>query len=100
MNGVGSTILGILLSGLICDFLLNVLNNNMWSIFNVIRKDLDKLTKTTIRILSFSGFLLMVLITVLLSIVLDISSFEQGLILGSLLAIKNACFKTNIFENR
>lgn len=98
MNGVVSTIIGVFLSNLICSFLLNFLNNNMWSIFNVIRKDLDKLTNTTRRILNFSNFLLIALITVFLSIKLDISNFEQGLILGFLLAIKDTCFKSNIFE--
>ena len=44
MDGVVSTIIGVALSNLICSFLLNILNNNMWSVFNVIRKDLNKLT--------------------------------------------------------
>ena len=100
MNGVVSTILGVILSSLCFSFLLNLLNNKMWSIFNVIRKDLDKLTNQTRRILNFSSFLLTTLITVLFTFVLDISSFEQGLILGFLLAIKDTCFKTNLFENK
>ena len=53
MDGVVSTIIGVALSNLICSFLLNILNNNMWSVFNVIRKDLNKLTNKTRSILSF-----------------------------------------------
>lgn len=47
MDGVVSTIVGVALSSLICSFLLNILNKNMWSVFNVIRKDLNKLTNKT-----------------------------------------------------
>ena len=95
MNGLVSTIIGIILSGLICNYLLNFFNNNMWSIFNEIRKDLGKLSNKTRRILSFLGFLLAILITVLLNVMLNISSFVEGLILGFLLSIKDTCFKEN-----
>ena len=93
MEGLVSTIMGIMLSGLVCSYLLNVLNNNMWSVFNEIRKDLDKLSNKTRYILSFLGFLLAILIVVLLNVVLNISSFGQGLILGFLLSVKDTCFK-------
>ena len=99
MDGVVSTIIGVALSNLICSFLLNILNNNMWSVFNVIRKDLNKLTNKTRSILSFLGFILAILITVVLKIVLNINSFEEGLALGFLLAIKDTCFKYDIVEN-
>ena len=56
MDGVVSTIIGVALSNLICSFLLNILNNNMWSVFNVIRKDLNKLTNKTMSTLSFLGY--------------------------------------------
>ena len=79
MDGVVSTIIGVALSNLICSFLLNILNNNMWSVFNVIRKDLNKLTNKTRGILSFLGFILAILITVVLKIVLNINSFEEWL---------------------
>ena len=62
MDGVVSTIIGTALSSLICSFLLNILNNNMWSVFNIIRKDLNQLTNITRSILNFSGFILMILI--------------------------------------
>ena len=96
MDGVVSTIIGVALSNLICSFLLN---NNMWSVFNVIRKDLNKLTNKTRSTLSFLGFILAILITVVLKIVLNINSFENGLVLGFLLAIKDTCFKYDIVEN-
>ena len=99
MDGVVSTIIGTALSSLICSFLLNILNNNMWSVFNEIRKDLNKLTNKTRSILSFSGFLLMILITAFLNRVLYISSFESGLVLGFLLSLKDTCFKSNVVEN-
>lgn len=95
MNGLVSTIIGVMLSGLICSYVLNFLNNNIWSIFNEIRKDLGKLSNKTRRILSFLGFLLAILITVLLNIMLNISSFVEGLMLGFLLSVKDACFKEN-----
>ncbi len=95
MDGVVSTIIGAMLSGLICNFLLNILNNNMWSVFNVIREDLGKLTNETRRLLSFLGLLLAILITVLLKIILKFSSFEGGLILGFLISVKDTCFKEN-----
>ena len=98
MDGVVSTIIGVALSNLICSFLLNILNNNMWSVFNVIRKDLNKLTNKT-RYFEFLGFILAILITVVLKIVLNINSFENGLVLGFLLAIKDTCFKYDIVEN-
>ena len=79
MDGVVSTIIGVALSNLICSFLLNILNKNMWSVFNVIRKDLNKLTNKTRSILSFLGFILAILITVVLKIVLNINSFEEWL---------------------
>ena len=99
MDGVVSTIIGIALSHLICSFLLNILNNNMWSVFNVIRKDLNKLTNKTRGILSFLGFILAILITVVLNIVLNINSFEEGLVLVFLLVIKDTYFKYDIVEN-
>ena len=99
MDGVVSTIIGIALSNLICSFLLNILNKNMWSVFNVIRKDLNKLTNKTRGILSFLGFILAIFIAVMLKIVLNINSFENGLVLGFLLAVKDTCFKYNIVEN-
>nr|WP_288248560.1 hypothetical protein [uncultured Romboutsia sp.] len=40
-----------------------------------------------------------ILITVVLKIVLNINSFENGLVLGFLLAIKDTCFKYDIVEN-
>ena len=80
-------------------FAISILNNNMWSVFNVIRKDLNKLTNKTRGILSFLGFILAILITVVLKIVLNINSFENGLVLGFLLAIKDTCFKYDIVEN-
>ena len=95
MDGAVSTIIGVMLSSLISNLLLNILNNNMCSIFNSIRKDLDKLTNKTRYILNFSGFLLMIFITIFLKIVLDISSFESGLVLGFLLSIKDTCFIEN-----
>ena|SRR5699024_3973122 len=98
MNGLVSTIIGVMLSGLICSYLLNFFNNNMWSIFNEIRKDLSKLSNKTRRILSFLGFLLAILITVLLNVMLNISSFVEGLILGFLLSVKDTCFKDNDME--
>lgn len=99
MDGVVLTIIGVSLSHLICSFLLNILNNNMWSVFNEVRKDLNKLTNKTRSILSFLGFILVILITVVLNIVLNINSFENGLVLGFLLAIKDVCFKRDIVEN-
>ena len=95
MEGLVSRIIGIMLSDSICSYLLKVLNNNMWSVFNEIRKDLDKLSNKTRYILSFIGFLLAILITVLLNDMLNISSFGQGLILGFLLSVKDTCFKEN-----
>ena len=95
MDRVVSTIIGIMLSGLTCNFLLNTLNNNMWSVFNEIRKDLGKLSNQTRRILSFLGFILAILTTISLNIILNISSFEEGLILGFLLSVKDTCFKEN-----
>ena len=77
---------------------MNFINNNMWSIFNEIRKDLGKLSNKTRRILSFLGFLLAILITVLLNVMLNITSFVQGLILGFLLSINDTCFKENDME--
>ena len=88
MDGVVSTIIGVAL-----------LNYNLWSEYNVIRKDLNKLTNKTRGILSFLGFILAILITVVLKIVLNINSFENGLVLGFLLAIKDTCFKYDIVEN-
>lgn len=99
MDGVVSTIIGVALSNLICSLLLNILNKNMWSVFNVIRKDLNKLTNKTRSTLSFLGFILAILITVVLKIVLNINSFEEGLVLGFLLAVKDTCFKYDIVEN-
>ncbi len=99
MNGLVSTIIGVALSNIICSFILNILNNNMWSIFNIIRKDLNKLTNETRRTLSFLGFVLVILITVVLKIVLNISSFEEGLVLGFLLSVKETCFKGTIVEH-
>lgn len=99
MDGVWRIITGSILSGLICSFLLNVLNNKIWGIFKPIQKDLGKLTNKTRRILSFSGFLLTASITVLLSIRLNINYFEAGLILGFFNSIKDLCFKENIVEN-
>lgn len=95
MEGLVSIIIGIMLSRLICSYLLNILNNNMWSVFNEIRKDLYKLSNKTRYILSFLGFLLVILITVLLNVMINISSFGQGLILGFLLSVKDTCFKEN-----
>ena len=99
MDGVVSTIIGVALSHLICSFLLNILNNNMWRVFNVIRKDLNKLTNKTRSTLSFLGFILAILITVVLNIVLNINSFEEGLVLVFLLVIKDTYFKYDIVEN-
>ena len=56
----------------------------------------DNKTRST---LSFLGFILAILITVVLKIVLNINSFENGLVLGFLLAIKDTCFKYDIVEN-
>ena len=71
----------------------------MWSVFNEIRKDLNKLTNKTRSILNFFGFVLMILITVFFNVVLDISSLESGLVLGFLLSLKDICFKSNVVEN-
>ena len=38
-------------------------------------------------------------IKVVTEIVLNINSFEEGLVLGFLLAIKDTCFKYDIVEN-
>ena len=44
-------------------------------------------------------FILIILITVFLNVVLDISSLESGLVLGFLLSLKDICFKSNVVEN-
>ena len=98
MNGLVPMIIGVMISSLIGSLLLNTLNN-MYSIFNSIQKDLGKLTNKTRYILRFSGFVLMILITVFLNVVLDISSLESGLVLGFLLSLKDICFKSNVVEN-
>ena len=98
MNGLAPMIIGVMISRLIGSLLLNTLNNR-YSIFNSIQTDLGKLTNKTRYILSFSGFVLMILITIYLNVVLDISSLESGLVLGFLLSLKDTCFKSNVVEN-
>lgn len=93
MEGLMSTIIGTMLSYSVCTYLLNILNNNMCSVFNEIRKDLDKLSNKTRYILNFLGFFLVISISVLLNYILNINYFGQGLIIGFLLSVKDICFK-------
>lgn len=99
MEGVWSTIAGTILSGLICKFLLNILNNRIGVIFNPIQEDLGKLTNKTRNILNFLGVFLSISITVLLYLRFEINHFEAGLVLGALQSVKDMCFKNNKIEN-
>ncbi len=96
MNSLISIIISCMLSRLIFSFLLDILNNNMWSIFNVISKDFSKLTTTTRCILRLSALLMTMLIVFSLNVVFYISPIEIGLILGFLLAVEDNCFKTDM----
>lgn len=92
-------IIATLLSAGIFSFLFYILNNKIYGIFKPIQRDLISLNKWTRRALNFAGFILVILISVYLKIILNLSEIGTGLILGFLGAIQDTCFKNNIVEN-
>lgn len=99
MEGTGMLIIATLLSAAIFSLLFYLLNDRICGIFKPIQRDLGKLNKGTRRILNFAGFILAILISVYLRIILDLSAFSTGLILGFLGGIIDTCFSKNIVEN-
>lgn len=67
-------------------------------VFEPMQRDLGNLSNTNRRILSFAGYVLVILITAFLKVSLGISSIICGLILGFLGSIIDTCFRNNIIE--
>ena len=96
---MGRVIIVTLLSGAIFSFLFYILNDKICGIFKPIQRDLININKGTRQILNFTSFILAILISVYLTIMLNLSEISMGLILGFLNAIKDTCLKNNIVEN-
>ena len=96
---MGRVIIVTFLSGLIFSFLFYILNDKICGIFKPIQRDLININKVTRHVLNFTGFILAILISVYLTIMLNLSEISTGLILGFLNAIKDTCLKNNIVEN-
>lgn len=96
---MGRVIMATLLSGAIFSFLFYILNEKICGIFKQIQRDLINLNKGTRHALNFAGFILAILISIYLTIMLNLSEISTGLILGFLNAIKDTCLKNNVVEN-
>lgn len=99
MENLTISIVVAILSGLIFSFLLNILNQNMCSIFVCMHRDLDKLSNKSIRILNFLGYILVILISVFLRLIFNISGVVWGVILGFLMALVDNFLGQNIIDN-
>lgn len=67
-------------------------------VFEPMQRDLGNLSNTNRRILSFAGYVLVILITAFLKVSLGVSSIICGLIFGFLGSIIDTCFRNNIIE--
>ena len=67
-------------------------------VFEPMQRDLGNLSNTNRRILSFAGYVLVILITAFLKVSLGVSSIICGLIFWSLGSIIDTCFRNNIIE--
>ncbi|WP_297133597.1 hypothetical protein [Terrisporobacter sp.] len=98
MENLWGIIIATVLSSATFSFLFYILNYRICGIFEPIQRDLEKLSNTSRRILSFAGYVLVILITAFLKVSLGISSLICGLILGFLGTIIDTCFRNNIIE--
>ncbi len=99
MAGLVKSIIVTFLSGIFFSFLLHILNQKIYAIFDSIQRDLNKLCNINRRILNFICYLSAILISVLFRIILNFNDVIQAFILGFLLAIIDTCFRNNIIEN-
>ncbi len=98
MEGLWIMIIATVLSSATFSFLFYILNYRICGVFEPMQRDLGSLSNVNRRILSFAGYVLVILITAFLKVSLGVSSIICGLILGFLGSIIDTCFRNNIIE--